>query len=117
MQDGVMQAWLESSHLAGGNMAYVEELFELYLDDPTAVSDDWRKFFDQLPRDGVAVDTKHSLIREQFRSLAKNKLKQAGTVTVGAPDHKQVKVLQLINAYRFRGHQHANLDPLGLWKQ
>ncbi len=30
---------------------------------------------------------------------------------------KQVKVLQLINAYRFRGHQHANLDPLGLWKQ
>lgn len=117
MQDGVMQAWLESSHLAGGNMAYVEELFELYLDDPTAVSDDWRNFFDQLPRDGVAVDTKHSLIREQFRSLAKNKLKQAGTVMAGAPDHKQVKVLQLINAYRFRGHQHANLDPLGLWKQ
>lgn len=30
---------------------------------------------------------------------------------------KQVKVLQLINAYRFRGHQHANLDPLGLWQQ
>ena len=30
---------------------------------------------------------------------------------------KQVKVLQLINAYRFRGHQHAGLDPLGLWQQ
>ncbi|MCE1781907.1 2-oxoglutarate dehydrogenase E1 component, partial [Enterobacter hormaechei] len=29
----------------------------------------------------------------------------------------QVKVLQLINAFRFRGHQNANLDPLGLWKQ
>ena len=26
-------------------------------------------------------------------------------------------VLQLINAFRFRGHQHASLDPLGLWKQ
>ena len=26
-------------------------------------------------------------------------------------------MLQLINAFRFRGHQHANLDPLGLWKQ
>ncbi len=25
--------------------------------------------------------------------------------------------MQLINAFRFRGHQHANLDPLGLWKQ
>lgn len=117
MQDGVMQAWLESSHLAGGNMAYVEELFELYLDDPTAVSDEWRNFFDQLPRDGAVMDTKHSAVREQFRTLAKNKIKQAGTVTAGTPDQKQVKVLQLINAYRFRGHQHANLDPLDLWKQ
>ena len=26
-------------------------------------------------------------------------------------------MLQLINAFRFRGHQQANLDPLGLWKQ
>ena len=117
MQDGVMQAWLESSHLAGGNMAYVEELFELYLDDPTAVSDQWRNFFDQLPQDGVSRDTKHSAIREEFRQAAKNKLKQAATVVAVAPDYKQVKVLQLINAYRFRGHQQANLDPLDLWKQ
>ncbi|RUO79156.1 2-oxoglutarate dehydrogenase E1 component [Pseudidiomarina taiwanensis] len=117
MQDGVMQAWLESSHLAGGNMAYVEELFEVYLDDPTAVSDAWRQFFDQLPRDNGVVDTKHSVVREQFREAAKNKLKQAGSSSAAAPDLKQVKVLQLINAYRFRGHQHANLDPLELWKQ
>ena len=34
-----------------------------------------------------------------------------------APDTKQVRVLQLINAYRFRGHQHAELDPLGIWQQ
>src|SRR5690554_5811317 len=117
MQDGVMQACLESSHLAGGNMAYVEELFELYWDDPTAVSDEWRNFFDQLPREDAGSDTKHSAVREQFRTLAKNKFKQAGAVTAGAPDQKQVKVLQLINAFRFRGHQHANLDPLDLWKQ
>ncbi|MEX1220605.1 MAG: 2-oxoglutarate dehydrogenase E1 component [Idiomarina sp.] len=116
MQDGVMQAWLESSHLAGGNAAYIEELFEVYLDDPTAVGEEWRKFFDELPDQG-SRDTKHSVIRDEFRELAKNKLKQAGTVVTGAPDLKQVKVLQLINAYRFRGHQHAKLDPLDLWKQ
>src|SRR3989344_1165417 len=28
--------------------------------------------------------------------------------------HKQVKVLQLINAFRYRAHQTARLDPLGL---
>ena len=27
-------------------------------------------------------------------------------------ENKQVRVLQLINAYRFRGHQHARTDPL-----
>ncbi|RUO77788.1 2-oxoglutarate dehydrogenase E1 component [Idiomarina seosinensis] len=115
MQEGVMREWLESSHLAGGNVAYIEQLFEAYLDDPTAVSDEWREIFDSLPKGDHAVDVKLSDVRDEFRTLAKNKLKQSGT---SAPaDQKQVKVLQLINAYRFRGHQHANLDPLGLWKQ
>lgn len=116
MQDGVMREWLETSHLAGGNVAYIEQMFEAYLDDPTAVSDEWRKVFDALPSDGQATDTKMSDVREQFREAAKNKLKQSGGGS-SVSDQKQVKVLQLINAYRFRGHQHANLDPLGLWKQ
>ncbi|MBL4742347.1 MAG: 2-oxoglutarate dehydrogenase E1 component [Idiomarina sp.] len=116
MQEGVMREWLESSHLAGGNVAYIEQLFEAYLDDPTAVSDEWRNIFDSLPKTDSAVDVKLSDVRDEFKTLAKNKLKQAGTGSAPA-DQKQVKVLQLINAYRFRGHQHANLDPLGLWKQ
>ncbi|MCA1767325.1 MAG: hypothetical protein LC639_03750, partial [Idiomarina sp.] len=33
-----MREWLETSHLAGGNVAYIEQMFEAYLDDPTAVS-------------------------------------------------------------------------------
>lgn len=116
MQDGAMQAWLESSHLAGGNIGYIEELFELYLDDPSAVGDEWRDLFDSMPRS--AGDVKHSEIREEFRELAKNKLKLAGTQGGNSEmSEKQVKVLQLINAYRFRGHQQAKLDPLGLWQQ
>lgn len=111
-----MREWLESSHLAGGNVAYIEQLFEAYLDDPTAVSDEWRKIFDSLPKTSSAVDVKLSDVRDEFKALAKNKLKQTGSGSAPA-DQKQVKVLQLINAYRFRGHQHANLDPLGLWKQ
>ncbi|EKE82976.1 2-oxoglutarate dehydrogenase E1 component [Idiomarina xiamenensis] len=117
MQDGVMRAWLESSQLAGGNSAYIEALFEAYLDDPTSVSDEWRAFFKSLPDVDGATDIKHSQIREQFREMAKNKLKQSSSSSAPAPDQKQVRVLQLINAYRFRGHQHAKLDPLGLWQQ
>src|SRR5690554_1592053 len=117
MQEGAMQAWIESSPLAGGNAAYVEELFELFLDDPGAVPAEWRELFEQLPQ-GPGLDVKHSEIRDQFREAAKNKLKQTGASSLNAEEaEKQVRVLQLINAYRFRGHQHAQLDPLGLWKQ
>ncbi|TMP41898.1 2-oxoglutarate dehydrogenase E1 component [Pseudoalteromonas citrea] len=118
MHEGVMKAWLESSHLYGGNVAYVEELYEAYLDDATSVPEEWREVFDQLPKvDGVDVDVKHSEVRAQFKDLAKNKHKEVVVAASGTSDAKQVRVLQLINAFRFRGHQNANLDPLGLWKR
>src|SRR5690554_416956 len=117
MQEGAMQAWIESSPLAGGNAAYVEELFELFLDDPNSVPAEWRELFQQLPA-STDADIKHSEVREQFRAAAKAKYKQVGGGELTSEEaEKQVRVLQLINAYRFRGHQHANLDPLGLWKQ
>lgn len=115
MHEGVMQNWLDSSHLSANSMVYVEQMYELYLDDPTSISDEWREVFDQLPKvEGVSVETKHSDVRDLFAQLAKNKDRM---VVSGADqaDAKQVKVLQLINAFRFRGHQNANLDPLGLW--
>jgi 2-oxoglutarate dehydrogenase E1 component len=119
MHEGVMKAWLESSHLGGGNMAYVDELYESYLAEPTSVGDEWREFFAKLPKlDGVDLETRHSDVRQQFADLARNKHREVVVVNSGtASDSRQVKVLQLINSYRFRGHQQANLDPLGLWKQ
>ncbi len=49
MHNGVMKAWLESSHLAGANATYVEDLYELYLSDPDLVSEEWKRVFDGLP--------------------------------------------------------------------
>ena len=118
MHDGVMKAWLESSHLYGGNVAYVEELYEAYLDDVTSVPEEWREVFEQLPKvEGVDVETKHSQVRAEFAKLAKNKHREVVVAEGGQGDPKQIKVLQLINAFRFRGHQNANLDPLGIWKR
>jgi 2-oxoglutarate dehydrogenase E1 component len=121
MQQSVMKAWWDSSHMAGGNATYIEQMYEAYLDDPQSVSEEWRGIFEQLPKlDGVEIETKHSIVREQFRSLASlGPAARAGSgpQQQAVSDEKQVKVLQLINAFRFRGHQHANLDPLGLWIQ
>jgi 2-oxoglutarate dehydrogenase E1 component len=121
MQESVMQRMWNSAHLSGGNAAYVEELYELYLHDPNAVPEEWRTYFQKLPADGSsATDVSHSTIRDHFVLLAKNQ-RRAQPVSAGSvsSDHekKQVEVLRLIQAYRMRGHQAAQLDPLGLWQR
>ncbi len=116
MPEGAMKAWNESSHLSGANATYIEELYELYLENAQSVSEQWREFFQNLPKiEGADVEFKHSEIRDEFKALAK--LPAAQVIISSDGDAKQVKVLQLINSFRFRGHQNANLDPLGLWQR
>jgi 2-oxoglutarate dehydrogenase E1 component len=119
MHEGIMKEWLESSHLAGANAGYIEDLYEAFLEDATSVSEEWKVVFEQLPRtetDG-AEEVNHTKIRDYFRRAAKE-LRGGGASEIDPQTaSKQVKVLQMINAYRFRGHQHANLDPLGLWER
>lgn len=118
MHNGVMKAWLESSHLAGANATYVEDLYELYLSDPDLVSEEWKRVFDGLPmQPDHVVEQPHSRVRDYFRRLAQDTKHYNVQVSDPEVDAKQVKVLQLINAYRFRGHEAAQLDPLGLWKR
>ncbi|MCL9782590.1 2-oxoglutarate dehydrogenase E1 component [Vibrio sp. S4M6] len=118
MHNGVMKAWLESSHLAGANATYVEELYELYLSDPEQVSEEWKCVFEDLPKQSSeSVEQPHSRVRDYFRRLAKETKHFSAQVSDPDVDAKQVKVLQLINAYRFRGHEAADLDPLGLWNR
>ena len=118
--DQSLSSLWRSSPLADGNAAYLEELYEQYLRDPAAVAPAWRRYFETLPRvDSVAQDVLHSEIREEFRRHAHQTRPAVGERVdrVAEPiqsAHKQVKLLQLINAYRFRAHQTAKLDPLGL---
>ncbi|WP_143821068.1 2-oxoglutarate dehydrogenase E1 component [Motiliproteus sp. MSK22-1] len=119
MQEGIMELMWKTSHLSGGNADYVEELYELFLRDPNEVPPEWREEFNKLPRvqDTVSQDIPHSAIREHFLYLSKNqKRAQAAPVSSVSSEHekKQVRVLRMINAFRVRGHQVANLDPLGL---
>jgi len=122
MSEGSMEQSLKSSHLAGGNLYYLDELYEHYLSDPNSVPNEWRQYFDSLPRVEGAVmgDVPHSTIQEQFLLLGKdrNRAVSAGSGSVSSDfDRKQVQVQRLINAYRIRGHQRAALDPLGLMQR
>jgi len=115
-----MQALWSTSLLDGGNADYLEELYETYLRDPASVPDEWRRYFDRLPQvDGVAQpDIPPSQVRAQFyRFKSRGGVARGGAVEPQSAEHerKQIRVLQLINAYRFRGHRHAKADPLGRW--
>ena len=122
MSEGSMEQSLKSSHLAGGNLYYLDELYEQYLSNPNSVPNEWRQYFDSLPRveGSIAGDVPHSTIQEQFLLLGKdrNRAVSAGSGSVSSDfDRKQVQVQRLINAYRIRGHQRATLDPLGLMER
>jgi 2-oxoglutarate dehydrogenase E1 component len=102
---------LQSSHTSGSNTAYLENLYEQYLDDPSSLSADWKSYFDALPGSKTKGDTSHQAIVQKFKNLPKNK---HSSVQVTPVNEKQIKVIQLIQAYRHRGHTKANLDPLGI---
>ncbi|WP_455235075.1 2-oxoglutarate dehydrogenase E1 component [Thiogranum longum] len=111
-----------NSQLAGHNAAYLEQLYEQFLTDPNRVASHWRTFFETLPRvNGQVVEAQHSAIREAFRSITRQRpvQRRAAASAPGTQVHqaKQVRVLQMINAFRFRGHQIACVDPLELRPQ
>ena len=89
---------IDASLLNSGNAAYLDALYEDYLSNPESVAPQWRAYFDTI---GTATPASG-----------------AGS-SPGSAIHteKQVAVLQMINAYRFRGHRQADLDPLRLYER
>jgi len=117
-----MELFRRSSHIAGGNATYVEDLYEHYLLDPNSVPEQWRDYFNKLPRvettTALPGEVPHSAVRERFARISKMRVRTEATVAHDSQatqhERKQVRVLALISAYRQRGHQKAQLDPLGL---
>lgn len=103
------------SCLYSANAGFIESLYEAYLSDPNSVTPDWRRYFDTLRAEGSGQDIAHGPVRYKFADLARQ-LPTAVATCSQAPasqsPQKQVAVLQLINAHRFRGHRQAELDPL-----
>jgi len=116
-----MSAQLElfrgSSAFYGGNAAFIEDLYEQYLRDPEAIDPAWRQRFDDIRRD-AANEVAHGPVRHNFERLASESRSRATARSTErlapAAAEKQAAVLRLVNTYRYRGHQVADLDPLAL---
>jgi len=130
-----MKQFQDNGFLFSVNAPYIEELYALYLENPNSVSDQWRQYFQALHTpennvfknvvknvtdvvtNNVVTEAGQASIREELEYLGKNRRR----VSVVSPrplsveaQNKQIQVLQLINAYRFRGHEQAAFDPLQL---
>ena len=109
-----MNQLFDSTMFFGGNAPFVEELYETYLDNPTAVPAEWRDYFDRLAQmpGYVARDVPHAPVVAAFAELGKDGGFRPVAPAAAVEDKKQVSVLQLINAHRILGTRWAELDPL-----
>ncbi|MEO8671764.1 MAG: 2-oxoglutarate dehydrogenase E1 component [Tahibacter sp.] len=118
MSANLILQFRETSQLSGGNASFIEDLYETYLRDPTAVDAQWRSYFDGF-RGRAAGDVPHSDAIARIEAAQKRPLSTAAPVIAApavddAQAQKQAAVLKLVTAYRSRGHLAANLDPLEL---
>jgi 2-oxoglutarate dehydrogenase E1 component len=108
-----------TTFLTGANAGFIAELYTRFLEDPRSVDESWRRFFSEMNDDVATLLTeargpswaKHEppIIGNGAASADEDALRRATT--------DSIRVLQLIRAYRVRGHLEADLDPLGLEKR
>ncbi|MBS0350821.1 MAG: 2-oxoglutarate dehydrogenase E1 component [Proteobacteria bacterium] len=103
-----------TSYLSAANSAYLEDLYEQFLQDPNSVSSQWRDYFNSLAdgqsQAGSVQDYSHRKIQEQFRQMAR---RPKFAADAAATPSRQEAVDQLIIAYRRFGHLDADINPLG----
>ncbi len=110
----------------GENASYVADLLWRYRADPATVDEEWRAFFRQRIGAGPAAERVKGQDESQKRPFADleipHKPMHSAKDRNPAPSgdgrrgeiEKQARVLELINAYRVRGHLIADIDPLRL---
>lgn len=86
------------SALHGQNIAFLEDVYEQYLEDPTSVAAEWQQYFSDLPSD--------------LSSQAVADIATSGIELNAAMATKQSAVTRLISTYRAMGHKRAKIDPI-----
>jgi 2-oxoglutarate dehydrogenase E1 component len=93
--------------LNSSSLAFAEEMYLAYLRDPGSVPDAWRRYFDDVPADGLAG---RDALGPSF--VRRSLFRGAGARAAGGGD-VQHRADKLIRNYRVRGHRVADLNPLG----
>jgi 2-oxoglutarate dehydrogenase E1 component len=93
------------SLLTGENAAYIDALYQSWLQDPASVDAQWAALFQEYDRPTAPTRTPEFTRPSIFGGTTE--------AAAGPAPLKQAGVAQLINAWRVRGHMAADIDPLG----
>jgi 2-oxoglutarate dehydrogenase E1 component len=111
---------LASTPLFGGNASAVEGLYEKYLEDPGSVPEGWRDYFVSLGDPAAEIahsDIRDGLLAEAAEGRRSGTVRTRGKGQAISSGEKQAAVSRLIQVYSLRGHQIADIDPLGLMER
>src|SRR4051794_804639 len=120
-----MDALNGATFLSGANAEFIAELYGRYLENPDAVDEGWREFFAEFHEDPNAVRAERAG-PPWAKPLSPFNGETGPAPTSAKAAHPasaegireaagaSIRALQLIRAYRVRGHLLADLDPLGL---
>src|ERR1700758_1486428 len=102
-----------TTFLTGANAGFIAELYARFLENPEAVDESWRQFFAEMGDDSAAA-------LAELRGPVWSRPSRPAQLDGEALRHAaidSIRALNLIRAYRVRGHLEADLDPLGLAKR
>ena len=103
--------WLETTQFSGGNLEYLESIYDDYITgNREGLDPEWLSFFGSV---AGSTDTIHRDIVEEFKYLAKNKI---NTVAVAGDSDITLKAKSLLKSYRLHAYKSAKIDPLNLAK-
>ncbi|MBC7544069.1 MAG: 2-oxoglutarate dehydrogenase E1 component, partial [Candidatus Sericytochromatia bacterium] len=98
------------------SLAFVEQLYAAYAQDPASVTDDWRQYFqDMTGGNGAGAQKGPSFAPPRLFAPASAAPATNGHAPAESSDAavRHGNVAQLVRAYRVLGHLKASLDPLG----
>jgi 2-oxoglutarate dehydrogenase E1 component len=111
-----IKALNQTTPLYGSNAAYIEALYEQYLQEASSVPSEWQQYFATLgpERGDVAHGPIVQALQQRVLGNGAGPRPSRTQATAAPASEKQAAVSRLIQVYSLRGHQIADLDPLGL---
>ena len=117
-----------TSYLFGSNAAFIQELYNQFIQNPSSVDTEWRSYFNSLGDDEKAVidsvvgapwkpkgNTVIGVLSKEDSEKLQKAAKVANLSGISSEDlQNSMRAANLINAFRTYGHTDVNLDPLGL---